>query len=117
MNKRAKQSNFYRLVDAYRTHGHKQADVNPISIKNQTIKPSLLAELQPKYFGLNLIDKVSYQGILFAQQKEGTIEEAVQFLNATYCGSIGTEFSYLEVMFYEYYKEIKLKKVLKLIFI
>ncbi|XP_020295780.1 probable 2-oxoglutarate dehydrogenase E1 component DHKTD1 homolog, mitochondrial isoform X2 [Pseudomyrmex gracilis] len=92
LNNRAKQSNFYRLVDAYRTHGHKQADVNPIS----TIKPSLLAELQPKYFGLNLIDKISYQGILFAQQKEGTIEEAVQFLNATYCGSIATEFSYLE---------------------
>ncbi|XP_012220785.1 2-oxoadipate dehydrogenase complex component E1 isoform X2 [Linepithema humile] len=91
-DKRAKQSNFYRLVSAYRAHGHKQADIDPIS----TNEPLFLPELQPKNFGLNLMDKVSFQEILFTQQNEGTVEEAIQFLNATYSGNIGTEFSYLE---------------------
>lgn len=94
LDERAKQSNFYRLVCAYRTHGHKQADIDPIS----TNKPPHLPELQPKNFGLNLMDKVSFEGILFTQQNEGTVEEAIQFLNATYSGNIGTEFSHLEVI-------------------
>ncbi|XP_032684667.1 probable 2-oxoglutarate dehydrogenase E1 component DHKTD1 homolog, mitochondrial [Odontomachus brunneus] len=92
LNERTRQSNFYRLVDAYRTHGHKQADIDPISI----CKPSLLHELQPNNFGLNLKDKVRFRGILFTQQDEGTIEEAIQFLNDTYSSTIGTEFSHLE---------------------
>ncbi|XP_072745659.1 probable 2-oxoadipate dehydrogenase complex component E1 homolog isoform X2 [Anoplolepis gracilipes] len=92
LDNRAKHSNFYRLVNAYRIHGHKQANINPISIS----KPLLLPELQPKNFGLNLMDKVCFRGILFTQQNEGTIEEAIQFLNATYCDTVGTEFSYLE---------------------
>ncbi|XP_077274295.1 putative 2-oxoadipate dehydrogenase complex component E1 homolog isoform X1 [Temnothorax americanus] len=92
LDERAKQSNFYRLVSAYRTHGHKQADINPIS----TGKPQLLSELQPKNFGLNLLDKVRFRGILFTQQDEGTVEEAIRFLHATYSGTVGIEFSHLE---------------------
>ncbi|XP_036143578.1 probable 2-oxoglutarate dehydrogenase E1 component DHKTD1, mitochondrial isoform X2 [Monomorium pharaonis] len=42
------------------------------------------------------MDKVCFRGILFTQQYEGTIEEAIRFLQATYCGTIGTEFGYLE---------------------
>ncbi|XP_050448038.1 2-oxoadipate dehydrogenase complex component E1 isoform X2 [Cataglyphis hispanica] len=92
LDKRAKYSNFYRLVSAYRIHGHKQADINPISLT----KPLLLPELQPENFKLNLMDKVCFRGILFTQQNEGSIEEAIRFLNAIYCGTVGTEFSYLE---------------------
>lgn len=91
---RSKNSNFYRLVTAYREFGHKQADINPISTK----KPISLAELKPERFGLNLRDKVFFKGILTMGKEEGTIEEALQFLNKTYCGSIGVEFSYLEVI-------------------
>lgn len=94
LEERARQSNFYRLVSAYRTHGHKQADIDPISIG----KPQLLSELQPKTFGLNLLDKVRFRGILFTQQDEGTVEEAIRFLHATYSGTVGTEFSHLEVI-------------------
>lgn len=32
---RAKQCNFYRLVTAYRKHGHKCADINPVSLTKQ----------------------------------------------------------------------------------
>jgi len=95
LDERTRQSNFYRLVSAYRTYGHKQADIDPIS----TSKPQLLSELKPKHFGLSLLDKVCFRGILFTQQDEGTIEEAIQFLHATYSSTVGTEFSYLEVMF------------------
>lgn len=94
LDERARQSNFYRLVSAYRIHGHKQADINPIS----NSKPQLLSELQPKNFGLNLQDKVRFQGILYTQQDEGTIEEAIQFLHSIYSDTVGTEFSYLEVI-------------------
>ncbi|EFN80022.1 probable 2-oxoglutarate dehydrogenase E1 component DHKTD1 homolog, mitochondrial [Harpegnathos saltator] len=92
LDERARQSNFYRLVDAYRIHGHKQAHIDPLSMT----KPSLLPELQPGNFGLNLKDKVHFRGILLTQQNEGTVEEAIRLLNDTYSGTIGTEFSYLE---------------------
>jgi len=83
------------LVSAYREHGHKQANIDPILLN----KPSLLPELQSKNFGLNLTDKVHFQGILFTQQNEGTIEEAIRFLNLIYSDVIGAEFTYLEVIF------------------
>ncbi|XP_076179560.1 putative 2-oxoadipate dehydrogenase complex component E1 homolog isoform X2 [Ptiloglossa arizonensis] len=89
---RSKNSNFYRLVTAYREFGHKQADINPISQK----KPMPLAELCLDSFGLHLKDKVSFRGILTTKREEGTVEEALRFLNSTYSSTIGLEFSYLE---------------------
>ncbi|XP_035740721.1 probable 2-oxoglutarate dehydrogenase E1 component DHKTD1 homolog, mitochondrial isoform X1 [Vespa mandarinia] len=89
---RYKNSNFYRLVMAYRQFAHKQADINPISLSKQMILP----ELQPKQFGLNLTDKVSFKGILKIKQKEGTLSEALKFLNDVYCSHIGVEFNHLE---------------------
>lgn len=97
LEERAKQSNFYRLVSAYRNHGHKQANVDPISLN----KPSSLPELQPKNFGLNLTDKVQFRRILFAQENEGTVEEAIRFLDTIYSDAVATEFTYLEVIFIE----------------
>ncbi|XP_076639220.1 putative 2-oxoadipate dehydrogenase complex component E1 homolog [Colletes latitarsis] len=89
---RSKNSNFYRLVTAYRKFGHKQANIDPISPK----KPLPLTELSPEKFGLHLRDRVSFQGILSTKKQEGTIEEALEFLNSTYSSTIGLEFSYLE---------------------
>ncbi|XP_015428889.1 PREDICTED: probable 2-oxoglutarate dehydrogenase E1 component DHKTD1, mitochondrial [Dufourea novaeangliae] len=89
---RSKNSNFYRLVTAYREFGHKQADIDPIS----PTRPIPLAELDPEKFGLRLTDKVSFEGILTTNKKEGTVEEALKFLNETYSGTVGLEFSYLQ---------------------
>lgn len=89
---RSKNSNFCRLVSAYREYGHKQADINPVSTK----KPKPLVELEPERFGLNLNDKVSFKGILSLGKDEGTVEEALKFLNETYTGPIAVEFNYLE---------------------
>lgn len=91
---RSKNSNFYRLISAYREYGHKQAEINPVATK----KPVPLAELKLERFGLSLDDKVPFKGILSMGKDEGTVEEALQFLKETYTGHIGVEFSYLEVI-------------------
>lgn len=90
---RSKNSNFYRLVTAYREFGHKQANVDPVSPK----KPTPLAELNPERFGLRLTDKVFFEGILTSNKKDGTVEEALEILHKIYSGTIGLEFSHLEV--------------------
>ncbi|XP_078039369.1 putative 2-oxoadipate dehydrogenase complex component E1 homolog [Augochlora pura] len=89
---RSKNSNFYRLVAAYREFGHKEASVDPVSPS----KPIPLVELNPERFGLHLTDKVSFEGILTTNKKEGTVEEALAFLVRTYSDTIGFEFSHLE---------------------
>ncbi|XP_017891896.2 probable 2-oxoglutarate dehydrogenase E1 component DHKTD1 homolog, mitochondrial [Ceratina calcarata] len=89
---RSKYSNFYRLVTAYRELAHKQANVDPISPK----RPISVAELNPERYGLNLNDRVSFKGILEMGKEEGTVEEALKFLDKTYSDTIGLEFSYLE---------------------
>ncbi|XP_033198783.2 2-oxoadipate dehydrogenase complex component E1 [Bombus vancouverensis nearcticus] len=89
---RSKNSNFYRLISAYREYGHKQAEINPVASK----KPVPLAELKLERFGLSLDDKVPFKGMLSMGKDEGTVEEALKFLNETYTGHIGVEFSYLE---------------------
>lgn len=33
LQKRSKESNFYRLVTAYREHGHKKAEIDPVSME------------------------------------------------------------------------------------
>ncbi|XP_046737015.1 probable 2-oxoglutarate dehydrogenase E1 component DHKTD1 homolog, mitochondrial isoform X1 [Diprion similis] len=92
LTSRAKYSNFYRLVTAYREHGHKQANIDPISLQT----PSPLPELNLNKFGLNGDDKVSFQGILNAKQTEGSVNEALSILKNVYTGAVGVEFSYLE---------------------
>lgn len=89
---RSENSNFYRLVMAYRHLAHKQANINPISVS----KKQALSELEPEKFGLKLTDKVSFKGILETEEKEGTVSDALKFLNTVYCSNIGVEFSHLE---------------------
>lgn len=96
LQERGQQSNFYRLVSAYRSHGHKQADIDPVSLGSVS-SASAAKELQPNSYGLNLTDTVRFKGILFARRNEGTVGEAVSFLNSVYCGTVGTEFAHLEV--------------------
>lgn len=92
---RNKFSNFYRLVNAYRKYGHQQANINPIALT----RPLSSTELDPKRYGLDLNDTVGFTGILNTNKVEGTVGEAVEFLNNIYCNFIGAEFNYLEVSF------------------
>lgn len=85
-------SNFYRLVSAYREHAHKKANINPISIK----EPRRVPELDFRRYGLEENDVFNFSGILFGSKQEGTIGEAIAFLEKVYADKISCEFSYLE---------------------
>ncbi|XP_026279929.2 2-oxoadipate dehydrogenase complex component E1 isoform X1 [Frankliniella occidentalis] len=87
---RVKQSNFYRLVEAFRTHGHKVAGTNPYRLS----EPAAVPELDVSRYGLRPEDAVSPGGILEGSCR--TVAEAVESLRAAYCGPISTDLSYLE---------------------
>ncbi|CAH0552068.1 unnamed protein product [Brassicogethes aeneus] len=93
LNSRKEQSNFYRLVSAYKEHAHKSADVNPVSLAKSL---SAVPELDFKRYGLNECDIVKFENILNTTKAEGTVAEAIDFLNESYNGHISAEFAYLE---------------------
>ncbi|XP_066599408.1 probable 2-oxoadipate dehydrogenase complex component E1 homolog isoform X2 [Prorops nasuta] len=92
LDTRAKFSNFYRLVTAYRNHAHKQANINPIAIENNEV----LKELLPEEFRLNLQEVITFEGILNTVKESGTVEDGLNFLKMVYSTKTGLEFSYLE---------------------
>lgn len=87
---RIKQSNFYRLVDAFRSHGHKVAATNPYRLSTVPAVP----ELELERYGLRPEQAVSPEGILAGPCS--TVQQAVDLLRAVYCGPISTDLSYLE---------------------
>jgi probable 2-oxoglutarate dehydrogenase E1 component DHKTD1 len=93
LKSRCNESNFYRLVTAYRQHAHKNADVNPVVLTREI---SILPELDPKRYGLNENDKVNFSGIINTQKEEGTVAEALEFLHKVYSKAIAVEFTHLE---------------------
>ncbi|CAG9821051.1 unnamed protein product [Phaedon cochleariae] len=90
---RCRESNFYRLVTAYRQHGHKYSDINPVSLAK---KISAIPDLDIKRYGFKENDKVQFDSIINSTKKEGTISEAVDFLNNVYCRTVAAEYMHLE---------------------
>ncbi|KAF2897265.1 hypothetical protein ILUMI_08905 [Ignelater luminosus] len=94
LENRNKESNFYRLVTAFRQYAHINTDINPIAF-NKTI--SSRPELNPQRYGLNESDQVTYKGIINCNGKEsGTVGEALILLNEVYAKNLSAEFMYLE---------------------
>ncbi|GFG30105.1 hypothetical protein Cfor_07749 [Coptotermes formosanus] len=54
-------------------------------------------EIEPSHYGLNENDRFSFHGILYAPTAEGTVADAVSFLQKTYSNNMSAEFTYLEV--------------------
>uniref|UniRef100_A0A1A9WZ17 Transketolase-like pyrimidine-binding domain-containing protein n=1 Tax=Glossina brevipalpis TaxID=37001 RepID=A0A1A9WZ17_9MUSC len=98
LQSRNAQSNVYRWVEAYRKHGHKFANVNPISIKGPQ---SPLDELNPAFYGLEGKENVKPQGLLNAPELETTtttVDELELLLKQIYCGNaVSAEFAYIEI--------------------
>lgn len=90
---RKNENRLYQFASAYREHGHKIASINPVEI----YKKSDVPELDPSRYYLNPGEKYQFSGILGSQDTEGTLEDAVKFLQETYCGSLSAEFTYLQV--------------------
>ncbi|KAJ8309133.1 hypothetical protein KUTeg_014007 [Tegillarca granosa] len=90
---RIKHSNIYRLVEAYRKHGHKKADLDPLGLK----KPEYVPELEINRYGLNIDDTNNYDltGV-YNGSSNISISELVSQLEALYCGHLAVEFSHLE---------------------
>ncbi|XP_069689764.1 2-oxoadipate dehydrogenase complex component E1 isoform X2 [Periplaneta americana] len=92
LKSRAEQSNFFRFVTAYRRHGHKRANINPVAISETSTVP----ELEPRYYGLSENNNFIFNAIISTPVSEGTVADAIDFLNKTYSGTISAEFNYLE---------------------
>jgi 2-oxoglutarate dehydrogenase complex dehydrogenase (E1) component-like enzyme len=57
----------------------------------------VVTETEPRHYGLNENDRFSFIGILYAPVAEGTVADAVSFLQQTYSNNMSAEFTYLEV--------------------
>ena len=89
-----KQIQVMELIDAYRARGHRKAKIDPLGKLQLDHAPDL--ELQ--FHGLNEsdLDTVFQIGTsdLFEEDRR-PLREIVQALEATYCGSIGSEYVYV----------------------
>ncbi|XP_023016659.2 probable 2-oxoadipate dehydrogenase complex component E1 homolog [Leptinotarsa decemlineata] len=90
---RYKESNFYRLALAYRQHGHKCSNINPVSLAKIN---SVVPELEIERYGFSSNDNIRFGGIINSHKDEGSIEEAVEFLKNVYCKNIAAEYLYVE---------------------
>ncbi|EFA05916.2 probable 2-oxoglutarate dehydrogenase E1 component DHKTD1 homolog, mitochondrial [Tribolium castaneum] len=87
------QSNFFRLVSAFRQNAHKTADVNPVALTREV---TIFPDFDPKRYCLDPDTKIKFTGILNTTQSEGTVAEAVDFLRHVYGKNIAAEFTHLE---------------------
>ncbi|PSN50780.1 putative 2-oxoglutarate dehydrogenase E1 component DHKTD1 [Blattella germanica] len=86
-------------VYGYRPHRKHVYEVPPEAIESRIKQSNFfrdVPELQLRYYGLNETDKVSFKGILSAPVNEGSVAEAVEFLQKTYSSHLSAEFNYLE---------------------
>ena len=88
---RAQHSNAWRLVTAYRRHGHRFADINPVAPA-----PGLGVELEVERFGLRGEDTVEAAGLLAGREGSLTVGQLRESLQELYCGGAALEADYLE---------------------
>ncbi|XP_050294186.1 probable 2-oxoglutarate dehydrogenase E1 component DHKTD1 homolog, mitochondrial isoform X2 [Anthonomus grandis grandis] len=97
LENRQKSSNLYRLVTAYRQHGHKLANVDPISLLDD-ISHNEGTELNIARYGFTdpseQIDLPA--GIVNMPKDKVSISELVEFLSQTYCNYTSIEYQYIE---------------------
>ena len=89
---RASQPNLHRFVDAYRRHGHKIANTNPVKPPCEEI-PDIL---QPSHYMLDSSIEYSMKGVLFSENlnvsdSTSTVQDLAKVLQKTYCDSIALD--------------------------
>lgn len=85
-----KQAHVLRLIDAYRTYGHYQAKLDPLEIAQNLPVP----ELDLSAYELTLADlNTRFNDVLGL--KNPTLQQILDALKQTYCGSIGFEYQYI----------------------
>ncbi|CAD5119147.1 DgyrCDS7785 [Dimorphilus gyrociliatus] len=75
-------SNIYRLIQAYRAHGHYKAPVDPLGLKT----PIDREELMPEKYGLeNSTESIMTNGLLYSGKDQMTVQEIINQLEDIYC--------------------------------
>ncbi|CAH1791072.1 unnamed protein product [Owenia fusiformis] len=90
-NNRINHSNLVRLVTAYREHGHKKANIDPLGLA----KPMLVPELDLASYGLSETNTHNLHGILYHGAQQATTAEVVETLEKLYCGAMSIEYHHL----------------------
>ncbi|XP_061173979.1 2-oxoadipate dehydrogenase complex component E1-like [Saccostrea echinata] len=89
---RIQQSNVYRLVEAYRTFGHRKASLDPL----QLAETENVQELDARLYGISADSNQIIQTEGIFNGPNMTIEELVKNLESVYCGPAAIEFQHLE---------------------
>ena len=87
-----KQASVLRIINAYRTRGHKAANLDPLQLRERPPVP----ELEPGYHGLSEAD----MGILFntgslVAPSQWSLREILDLVHDVYVGTIGSEYMHI----------------------
>ncbi|RCH87371.1 hypothetical protein CU098_006203, partial [Rhizopus stolonifer] len=95
LSNRMKHGSLLRMVQAYRTHGHEGAQLDPLDI----MKRKEVLALNPERYGLGKEENYSLEGILHVndsmQESTSDFKTILNHLQAVYCGKIAYEFMHL----------------------
>ncbi|RKZ36935.1 MAG: 2-oxoglutarate dehydrogenase E1 component, partial [Gammaproteobacteria bacterium] len=88
----AKQVCVLQLINSYRFLGHRQANLDPLNLYERPAVP----DLEPAYHGLAEpdMDQTFNTGSLMGPP-EASLQEIVDIVRGTYCGSIGAEYMHI----------------------
>lgn len=89
----SKQFQVAHLINAYRSHGHHAAKLDPLGMAERMHVPSL--ELSYHQLSENDLDRQFIAGKYFNGAQMLTLREILQALRDTYCGSIGIEYMHI----------------------
>lgn len=94
VTRRAALPNLWRLVCAYRDHGHRVADLDPLQL---SCSPPL-SELDPTSYGLDAQMSVLFptEGIVHGYpHQEASLSDIIQYLKDAYCGTLTLETAHM----------------------
>src|SRR5699024_6975347 len=88
-----KQVEVLRLIQAYRMRGHQASKLDPLGLWVRPMQP----DLSIQHYGLTDadLDSTFHTGDLNIGKEQATLREIQQALEATYCGTIGAEFTHI----------------------
>ncbi|XP_064622382.1 2-oxoadipate dehydrogenase complex component E1-like [Lineus longissimus] len=91
---RISSGNLFRLVTAYREHGHKEATLDPLKLAKRVSAP----ELELSHYGLAHEQATLHDlhGILNTGVTTATTSDVIQKLREIYCGTVAVEFQQLQ---------------------
>ena len=87
-----KQASVLRIINAYRTRGHKAADLDPLRLRDRPPVP----ELDPGYHGLSEADmNSSFNTGSLVAPSQWTLRDIMSLIRDVYVGAIGSEYMHI----------------------